>query len=63
MKSINKTNLLAAIVTSFAASIHACRIIFNKDMIIGSWFVPAWLSGIAAILTIYLTIHFWKNFK
>jgi hypothetical protein len=60
---INKTNLLAAIITTFATSLHLYRIMFNKQMILGEWFIPVWLSAIAASLAGYLAIHFWKNLK
>ncbi len=55
------TYILTALITTFAASLHLYRLLINGDMIIGTWFVPAYLSGIAFLLAGYLAIFFWKK--
>ena len=60
-KGINKTFLLAALITSLASFLHLYRVVFSLDLVLGNWFVPMWLSILAVFLAGYLAVYFWKN--
>jgi hypothetical protein len=55
--------LSAAIVFSFAFSIHFLRVIYNWEMIIGGVALPMWLSWMGFILAGFLLIHGFKFSK
>jgi hypothetical protein len=40
---------------------HILRIVFNVDIVIGSWSVPFWINGVAAVVTGFLSLMLWKE--
>ena len=44
----------ASTVFSLIAALHALRLLFGWEAVIGSWSVPHWLSGVAVALFGYL---------
>lgn len=48
-------NAVAGILFGLVAFLHALRLLFGWPAIIGSWAVPAWVSGAALVLAGWLT--------
>lgn len=44
----------ASVVFSLIAVLHALRLVFGWDAVIGGWSVPHWISGVAVVLFGYL---------
>tara|TARA_Y100000310_G_scaffold101376_1_gene99413 strand:+ start:1506 stop:1730 length:225 start_codon:yes stop_codon:yes gene_type:complete len=61
LRNINKTFLLAALVTSLSFFAHIITLFYQSKMIIDVWVVPFWINGLLAIITIYLSAYFWRN--
>lgn len=40
----------AGIVFSVVAVVHAFRILYNWDVVIGGWMMPMWLSWVVVVL-------------
>lgn len=55
--------LSAAIVFSFAFSLHLLRVIYNWELIIGGVALPMWVSWMGFILAGFLLIHGFKLSK
>ena len=47
--------ITASVVFLLIAALHALRLVFSWEAIIGSWSVPHWLSGVAIALFGYLS--------
>ena len=55
------TNYAAATVLLFAALTHLLRIVIGRDLVIGGWLVPVWVSILAVIVAGYLGIQLWMR--
>ena len=55
--------LSAAIVFSFAFSLHLLRIIYNWELIIGGVALPMWVSWMGVIITGFLLMQGFKFSK
>ncbi len=44
----------ASVLFSLIAALHALRLVFGWEAVIGSWSVPHWISGVAIALFGYL---------
>jgi hypothetical protein len=54
---------IASIFLLIISTLHILRIVFNVDIVIGSWYVPLWLNGVAAVVTGLLSFMLWKENK
>lgn len=52
--------LFSAIVFTFAALLHALRIVLGWELVLGGYNIPVWASAIAVIVTACLA---YKGFK
>lgn len=48
------------VIFSLIALLHALRLVYGWDAVIGGWGVPMWLSGAALILAGYLAYSAFK---
>ena len=48
------------VVFSLIALLHALRLVYGWDAVIGGWAVPMWLSGAAVVLSGYLAYSAFK---
>lgn len=37
--------------------LHALRLLYNWEAVIGGWVVPMWLSGVGVVVAAYLSYH------
>lgn len=47
-------SLIAGIIFSIVAFVHALRIIYSCEVLIGGWSVPQWVSWVALLVTGFL---------
>jgi hypothetical protein len=55
------TNSAAAAILSLAALTHLLRVILGRDLVIGGWVVPVWVSVLAVIVAGYLAMQLWMR--
>jgi hypothetical protein len=48
-------SFIAGVIFFMVAVLHALRIIYAWDAVIGGWPVPMWISWIATVVAIYLS--------
>ena len=48
------------LIFSLIALLHALRLVYSWDAVIGGWAVPMWLSGAAVVLAGYLAYSAFK---
>ncbi len=53
----NNFNLVAGIIFLLVALLHALRMIYDWQAIIGGWSVPLWASGVAVV--IFAGLAYW----
>jgi hypothetical protein len=46
--------MLIGIITTIIAVVHAARLIFGWEFVIGTWITPPWISWVAVIITAYI---------
>lgn len=52
--------LTVGVVFSIIAVLHALRLLFGWQAVIGGWNVPTWLSGLALVVSGYLAYTAFK---
>lgn len=52
---------IAGVIFLLVAIAHLLRLIFKAKVIIASFIVPMWMSGIAAVVTLLLSIWMLKS--
>jgi len=55
------TNSAAAAILSLATLTHLLRVILGRDLVIGGWVVPVWVSVLAVIVAGYLAMQLWMR--
>lgn len=55
------TNYAAATILSLAALGHLIRVVLGRDLVIGAWAAPVWLSVVALIVAGYLGVQLWMR--
>ena len=48
------------VIFSLIALLHALRLVYGWNAVIGGWSVPMWLSGLAVVLAGYLAYSAFK---
>jgi len=49
-----KFHFIIGIIFTLVALAHSSRILFNWNLVIGSWTVPFWLNGLGTIVALFL---------
>lgn len=55
------THYAAATILSLAALLHLVRVIAGRDLVIGGWLVPVWVSILAVIIAGYVGVQLWMK--
>jgi hypothetical protein len=60
-KDYKNIHLVAATIFGIVTILHALRISYGSQLILGTWQAPMWLSWLAVIITGSLAILLWKS--
>jgi hypothetical protein len=52
---------LAALIFALMALVHLCRLIRPFEVIIGSWTLPLWVSGVGVAIPGLLAFMLWRE--
>jgi uncharacterized integral membrane protein len=54
-------HLVAATIFGIVTLVHALRIGYNSQLVLGSWQSPLWISWLAVFITGSLAVLLWKS--
>lgn len=49
--------LVTGVIFSLIALLHALRLVYGWEAVIGGWAVPMWLSGLALLVALFLSFQ------
>jgi uncharacterized membrane protein YhaH (DUF805 family) len=49
--------LTTAVLFLLVSVLHGLRVLLGLELMLDGWLVPMWLSGVACVLTLCLSIH------
>lgn len=53
-------SMVVAVIFSAIAALHASRIVWGWDAIIGNFVMPFWVSWVAVFVAGYIAVQAWK---